>query len=315
MELRIKITRENKEKVFTLISAFLDEEEKMQLTTPRSQFKGDYLTIPSDIENLVNGRVMRYGSKEDLRLQLVGTWGQFNSFFPIKAALRILANSLLENNSNSINFGEFVFKCINIFNKVKIYNKKLGKFRGFPRRKKDTAIGRFVWHFLTPAQEMGLLKITSTSLDYNGIPSSSNDWSKANISISQEGFDFSKLQNPLFDKASLEQVLGDDESIWVIDFLKKIDGEGFREYSLLKDIFKFLKQGHNGKDDLWSWFENDNRFMDYVKSWSRKSENPEEFRNQISNLAKTYAASKIALLRELGVVRNKRGDYTIVKEL
>lgn len=319
MELRIEITKENKEKIFKLISALLEEggETAVQpiFSKVKAQTRHNYLSVPDDIEGLENGRVMKYGTKQDRQLQLVGTWGQFNSFFPVKAGLRILANLLLESKKESINLKEFVFRCTDIFRRVKISNKKLSKFRGFPLRKKDTAIGRFVWHFMIPAQEMGLIKITKPSPDYEGMPYSPNDWDKVYITITREGLDFAKLKNPLFDDDSMEQVLGEDETRWMIDFLKKIDKNGFREYTLLKDVFEFLKQGHNGKEDLWSWFENDQRFMNYVKSWSRKTGTPTTLKKQVENLARTFSSSKIALLRELRLIRNKRGDYTLINEL
>lgn len=318
MELRIEITKENKEKIFTLINALLEEEGetafKPTISKVKVQTQRNYLSVPSDIEGLKNGRVMKYGTKQDRQLQLVGTWGQFNSFFPVKAGLRILANLLSESRKKSTNLREFVFICTDIFRKVKIKNKKLSKYRGFPLRNKDTAIGRFVWHFLIPAQEMGLIQITKSSLDPDVMPYSPNDWDKVYITVTREGLDFARLKNPLFDDGGMEQVLGEDETRWMIDFLKKIDKNGFREYTLLRDILEFLKQGHNGKEELWSWFENDQRFMNYVKSWSRKSNTPKKLKKQVENLARTFSASKIALLRELRLILNKRGDYTIINE-
>lgn len=318
MELRIEITKENKEKIFELISAFLDEETAEPLFEVRRKkvpTGRDYLSIPKKIEGLEDGNVMRYGGPGDRQIQLVGTWGQFNSFFPVKAALRILVNCLSENKKDSVNLREFVFKCTEIFRKTKINNKRLSKYRGFPLRKKDTAIGRFVWHFLIPAQETGLIRITESSLDYRGMPYAPNDWNRVHITVTREGLEFALLRNPLFDGTSMEQVLGEDERGWIIDFLKKIDKDGFREYSILKDVYEFLKKGHNGKEELWSWFENDRRFINYVKSWSRKSGKPKQLKKQIANIARTFAASKIALLRELGVVRNKRNDYTVIRGL
>lgn len=318
LELRIKISKENREKVFALVSALLEESDRTVTPSPlptKARALHNYLLVPKEVEELENGSTMKYGTPEDLQLQLVGTWGQFNSFFPIKAALRVIANFLSEAKKDSVNLREFSLMCTDIFRRVKIGNKRLSKYRGFPLRKKDTAIGRFVWHFLIPAQEMGLIRIVRSSLDHNGIPYSPNDWSKVDIAITREGLEFARLKNPLFDGDSVEQVFGEDERRWILNFLKKIDAEGFREYSLLKDVFDFLKQGHNGKEELWSWFENDQRFMNYVKSWSRKGNMPSEFKRQVENLARTFSASKIALLRELAIVRNKRGDYTIINEL
>ena len=43
--------------------------------------------------------------------------------------------------------------------------------------------------------------------------------------------------------------------------------------------------------------------------------NKEVFEKQLGNYSKSYAASKISLLRELGAIRNKRNDYTIIGEI
>lgn len=318
MELRIEITKENKEKIFELISALLEEETtqpSFEIGHEKAPIRRGYLSMPEKISGLKEGSVMKYGGTRDTQTQLVGTWGQFNSFFPIKAALRILANLLSESKKDSTNFREFVFECTEIFRSMKISNKRLSKYRGFPLRKKDTAIGRFVWHFLIPAQEMGLIRITESSLDYKGMPYAPNDWNSVCITITREGLEFAMLENPLFDGTSMDQVLGENERRWIIKFLKRIEKDGFAEYSLLEDVYEFLKKGHNGKEELWSWFESDKRFIDYIKSWSRKSGKPAQLKQQIASLAGTFSASKIALLRELGVVRNKRNDYTVIRRL
>jgi len=315
MELRIEITKENREKIFRLIGALLEEEDMPSgVLAERIEAPRNYLRVPDDMNGLEEGHVMKYGTSEDVQLQLIGTWGQFNSFFPVKAALRILANLLQESKTESVNLRNLVFKCIDIFRKVKVGGKILRKYRGFPLRRKDSATGRFVWHFLTPAQEMGLIKITNSALDYNGNPYSPNDWEKVDISITKDGLDFARLENPLFDHSSRLQVFGVDERKWLINYLQKVDQEGFKEFSLLKDVSEFLAEGHNGKEDLWSWFEHDQRLIKYVNSWSRKLGKPEKLRKQIENLSRTFSSSKIALLRELGIVKNKRNDYTVIRE-
>jgi hypothetical protein len=102
-----------------------------------------------------------------------------------------------------------------------------------------------------------------------------------------------------------------------MSYLKKIDHEGYGEYSLLLSVYKFLSDGHNGKNELCEWFQHNEKFVEYIKSWSRKAQRDDltGFRDQINNLSITFAASKIALLRELNIIMNKRNDYTIVGAL
>lgn len=323
MDLKITITKKNKEKVFQIIAALLEEEANgtIEIGNNKKQIQSlipseiensekDYLKIPNLQNNLEHAKPNFYIN--DDRPQRVGTWGQVNSFFSIKAALRVLANYLEKKDVDSINLNIFVEICIKLFKE-----NGLNIYRGFPSTEKDTAIGRFVWHFLTAAHEMGLIIIKESMLDYDGMPSSLHDLEDVKIGITQEGLEFARLKNNILDGISNKQVLTQEEKYWMVSFLKKIDSEGYKEYSLLKDVFEFIKQGNNGKNDLCNWFENDQRFIEFIKSWSRKAESgkAEELKNQIKNLATTYSAAKVAFLRELGIIRNKRNNYDIIGEL
>lgn len=322
MQLNITITKKNKEKVFKLIESILEDEIEEQTCVKQLLVSAEnkkeavseinYLQIPKDIPNLKNAKVIVYRKEfenENKRTNSVGSWGQFNSFFPIKGALRILANYIQFTGEKSIKLDNFVELCLDNFRR-KNYN----ELRGFPGSEKDTARGRFVWHFLATACEMGLISIVESTLDYEGMPSSLLDWDNVSITITREGLEFATLPNNILDNLSNQQVLTKEETNWIITFLKKIDNEGYKEYSLLHDIYIFLSNGHNGKDELWAWFQNNQKFIEYIKSWSRKAERGDQiaFEEQIKNLSVTFAGSKIAILRELGIINNKRNDYTIM---
>jgi hypothetical protein len=326
MQLTINITKKNKGKVFKLIETLLEDEienvcESTQIIVGDqlkniSSVEKDYLDTPPKIENFKDSKVIFYhGQKnqgENYRIKSIGSWGQFNSFFPIKAASRILTNYLYEKSLESVKLNEFVDKCLLIFEQ-----KGYTKYRGFPSSDKDTARGRFVWHFLTTAYEMGLIRISNSNLGSEGMPRTLLDWKEVEIDVTKDGMEFALLPNNIFDGISDQQVLTTDEKEWMISYLIKIDEEGYKEYSLLKGISKFLAEKHNGKDDLWGWFKNNNTFVEYIKSWSRKTKKGDEqaLTEQIDTLSKSFASSKVALLRELGIVKNKRNDYTILEEL
>ncbi len=57
------------------------------------------------------------------------------------------------------------------------------------------------------------------------------------------------------------------------------------------------------------------KIVDFIREGSRYKNDPDKFSNQLQNLCSTFVAGKIALLRELGTVPDKRGDYTIIKNL
>ena len=263
----------------------------------------NYLAIPVN-KKTEEGTI--FTSKET---ESVGSWCMFNSFFPGKAILRILANLENEENSKSIRLDKLLEIAAE-----SITARGLTKWRGFPKDiESDSSIGRLVYHFMKTFCNMGFIKAENTE----GVSENvwEEHWTNIYLSITKEGLEFAKLHNRIFDDDEESQVLSAEEKDWLVKYLKKIDTQGYKEYTLLKRVFEFLKEGHNGKNELWDWFASDKTFIDYVKDWSRKSGNEEEFKLQIQNLAPTLAAGKIALLRELGIIRNKRNDYNIVGDL
>jgi hypothetical protein len=262
----------------------------------------NYLSMPINIK-------LPLETTKSVATSSIGAWGMFNSFFPGKTLLRILAHLLIENKSNSISLKELVSKATEIIKK-----NNLNQFRGFPNHPdQENSISRLVYHFIKPFSEMGLFIVKSKDGSLGEIWGES--WNNIEISLSKEGFEFAKLKNNLLDENERVQILTSEERQWLIHYLQKIDRMGYKEYSILSEVFSFIKQGHNGKEDLWNWFSNYNIFRNSVKEWSRKSDDKEAFNKQLENLSSTFAASKIALLREMGVIKNKRNDYTLVGEL
>lgn len=239
----------------------------------------------------------------------VGSWGMFNSFFPGKASLRVLAHMMDNANTEFIILQDLIDKIKEILLQAG-YN----KLRGFPNNpEKENSIGRLVNHFIRTYTNMGLFNIRVKTGNNKNVWN--NKWSEIEITLSKEGLEFARLHNRIFDYKESFQTLTKEEKEWMIAYLKRIDKEGYKEYTMLKNIFEFLKEGHNGKDDLWDWFQNNEVFRNYIKWWSRKKDDSEALENQIKNLSMTFAVGKIALLRELGIVNNKRNDYTIVEDL
>jgi len=268
----------------------------------------NYLAIPKNLD-LKPGQL-----RIDDETKSVGSWGMFNSFFPGKAVLRILANMLDKEKTKIVTLDALINKTSEETQKY-----SLSKLRGFPNDPNNkNSIGRLVYHFIRTFTEMGFFTVKPKEETKNNVWD--EPWVNIEITLTKEGLEFAKLKNKIFDngdfsQASIEfQILTKEEKQWLTCYLKKIDEKEYKEYSILKNVFDFIKQGHNGKDELWNWFETNPDFINYVKQWSRKTDNPEAFEKQIKNLSITFAGGKLALLRELGVVSNKRNDYTIVGE-
>jgi len=262
----------------------------------------EYIGIPPKIELKV-GKVFT-----DDETKTWGSWLMFNDFFAPKFLARVLAWKTHKEKS-SILLSDLMKDAINL---IQIYN--LSSLKGFPNLRKDSKGHRLVHHFLRTFTNMGFFKVES--IDINARDVWKEDWDKINISLTKEGLEFAQLRNPIFEDNKEEQILSDEEIKWLISYLKQIDRKGYREYSVLKEVYDFLKKGRNGNKDLWIWFEENEKFRDYILKRSKKARNdPKIFDKQLHNYARTFASAKVSLLRELGVVRNKRNDYSILEDL
>ncbi len=262
-----------------------------------------YLKIPSHLE-LESGEIMA-----DEETKVWGHWLMFNDFFAPKFLTRVLGWKMHESGADYIKLDELMIDSIRL-----IKNHKLSSLKGFPNLQNDSEGGRLVNHFLRTFNKMGLVKVKS-------IDSTTNDvwkekWNKIEVALTKEGLEFARLSNPLFDEGKEEQILSSEEKQWILNHLKRIDREGYKEYSILSEVYEFLKSGKNGNKDLRTWFENDKKFQNYIKKRSvRARDNPKIYEKQLRNYARTFASAKVSLLRELGLVKNKRNDYTIMREL
>lgn len=263
----------------------------------------EYLQIPPTIK-LKSGRVI---TNEETKTW--GAWLMFNDFFAPKFLARVLAWKMQKNNADSILLSHLMTNSIDI-----IRTNNLSQLKGFPNLNKDKDGNRLVYHFLKTFENMGLVNAESAEDGIEDIWK--ENWDKIRVSLTQEGLEFAQIKNNIFDKGETEQILTPEEKNWLVNYYKKIDKEGYKEYSVLKEVYDFLKDGNNGNRDLWNWFENNGKMKKYILSRServRKDEN--KLKKQVHNYARSFASAKVSLLRELGVVKDKRNNYTIIGDL
>lgn len=297
VELKIKVTESNVETVAKLLKEVFNKpqgKDKQSKVTSKSKDKENYLSIPGKLKGLPKGKIISNQTTKH-----IGSWDQFNSFFPVKAILRILANMCKKQGEIYINLDKVVGKAKDIFQK-----KGLSDYRGFPLSNKKSAIRRLVWHFIVPAYRMGLIDIPQ---DPDSL--SRSEWEKMDVAPTEEGMEFAPLKNKLFDEEDT-QVLSGPEKEWMADYLRKMDNKGYREYRLLKKVIESIKKGGG---DFRDYLIADEEFRKYVKKWSGKQ--GKELDNLVSKMTNTLASSKIALLREMGIVSNKRGNYSLIGDL
>lgn len=265
--------------------------------------KRDYLSIPTELK-LVPGTPII-----DSENRRVGSWGMFNDFFSGKAVCRTLAHIMDEEKKDYITLKDLIDKF-----KLVIVENKLQSLKGFPSDvNMDSAVNRLVYHFISTYNKMGLLHLKTV----NGKDKIWDEkWDKILVTLTRDGLEFSKIRNKIFDDNDRSsQVLTKEESVWMINHLKSLDKKGYGEYRILVQVYSFLKRGNNGKNDLWAWFAQNNDMIDSVRAWSKKKSDQKAFKKQIQNLSQTFASGKLSLLRELGLVRDKRNDYTIVGDI
>jgi ribosomal protein L37E len=264
----------------------------------------NYLAIPPQIKSSQGKPIL------DDEAKFVGLWGMFNDYFSGKGLLRVCANMIYSGKEENVTLSNLVETV-----KEVIKQENLSSLKGFPNNiRNESSVNRLVYHFLVGFHRMGLFRV---ELKEPGKKDSiwNQDWDEILVRPTSEGLEFARLKNKVFDEKKYEdQTLTKEESDWLLNYLKKIDKDGFKEYTLLKEIVSFMKKGKTGKD-LEKWFAKEKKFESYLRSWSAKTNNAKEFEEQISSLATTFSASKISLLRELGIIKNERNKFDVIGEL
>lgn len=302
MQIKIVITKQNKERILRLIDQLVECEAEgikaelagsnipslsTEVETPKSP---NFLTERPRVKNLAV-------AEPEIADRKFGSWGMFNSYVPGKAALRVLHNLLGQNSGEAVKFSELIDACITYFSRFGLY-----KYRGFPKKTSESARTRLAAHLIMPYHEMGLIKVYGNGKD-------------PDVTITKDGLDFADLRNPLLDDGDKTKSLSEEESMWIKNHLKRIDGLGYKEFSLLRDLTHFLAKGEPQFKKIVDWFKENQGFVDWLKSGSRHRDDPKAFLRQLQNVSRTFASGKIALLRELGVVSSARATYNVLQNL
>lgn len=263
----------------------------------------NFLQVPPTLK-LKEGKIITNNETE-----IWGSWLMFNDFFAPKFLTRVLAWKMEKEDSDFILLNDLMEEAINLITR---YN--LSHLKGFPNLRKDPEGSRLVHHFLRTFVNIGLINVEPIEKNIDDIWK--EKWDKIKVSLSRQGLEFAQIKNQIFDENKTEQILTIEEKEWLIDYYKNIDKLGYKEYSTLKEVYTFLKEGNNGNKDLWNWFEKNEKFKRYILNRSDRAKNSEKvFKKQIYNYARSFASAKISLLRELSVIRDKRNDYTIIGEI
>lgn len=302
MEIKIVITKQNKERILGLIDQLVECEaegikaESAGRNIPSLSTEVEISESPNFLTERPRVRNLAFAEPE-ITDRKFGSWGMFNSYVPGKAALRVLINLLSQNSGKAVKFSELIDACITYFSRFGLY-----RYRGFPKKTSESARTRLAAHLIMPYHEMGLIRVYGNAKD-------------SDVTITKDGLDFADLKNPLLDEDDKTKSLSKEESMWLKNHLKKIDRLGYKEFSLLRDLTHFLAKGEPQFERIAGWFKENQSFVDWLRSGSRHRDNPKAFLRQLQNVSRTFASGKIALLRELGVVSSARATYNVLQNL
>jgi hypothetical protein len=148
-----------------------------------------------------------------------------------------------------------------------------------------------------------------------GLISAESSNGNRRVGITAEGMEFSLVESDILDGSLRKEKLSAGEKNWISVHLKRINDAGFREHDVLSSIIEFVGTEHPERRKLVDWFSNRRDFQDYTRSASKHGGDPPRMRRQLVNLANTYVSSKVAMLREMGVLSDARGQYEVEMKL
>ena len=303
MEVKISIAKDNKERILNLISELVDaEDDKIKSNNSQDSWLApkatlsSYLGIPENFDT-------KLLVQPKLEKSLIGSWFMFNSFFVGKAMLRVLANALNREKMGYIDVDILAQLSYDCFKSA-----ELSKYRGFPKDKKHhkyekSNIDKLKYFVLTPFADMGLIMIKDDEND--------------KVFLTNAGLDFLNLKNPVLDEHKQFPNFSKLEQKFIINYLKSINTD-YKEYSVLKETAALIRTKKDiSYQDIVAWFEKNSDIIDYLYDGSRaqkenKSKNDKDFKSYLHHAAQSFASSRIALLRELGTLSDKRGEYKII---
>jgi len=312
MKVEININKDNKDKVLRLLDELVEAESGTSEGIKQVETK-KYAGRPFDYTRYIKYIDRPSNYIHDLLVPAkiepsefgFGTNFLFNSFFASKAMLRVIAN-LTNEKRNPIEQQQ----ALEIFNKAAIA-RDLQKYNGFPKERAEkhegSKLNRPLYSILIPLSQIGMLRIDGTKL-----------------LLTKQGLEFAMLPNPKLDE-NKEELLSNEEINYLVNYLKEIDKQGYKEYTFLNQLLNFIKEKSKYEkipefQDLVDFLKKNEKFVDYIYENSKFGKkglpkNDYSFSNKVKRTTQAVIASRIALLRELRVIEDKRNSYRIINDI
>ncbi len=231
-------------------------------------------------------------------------WGQINRIFPIKVALRVLLNMQNEN-KDFIDLNQFKIKAGEI---AKLVGHELAKIDEKQNRKRDKkvstalpiglkedkALARFYNHFLAFRRADNILDGALARFKFVNIITDKEN--KQLIGLTNEGLQFAKINNSIFDDdLYANSTLSDEEKSFYLNHVKQNVPE---ELNPLKNILGIISKGNSTVTEI------DDKIREIKQNWT-------------DTTITTQRSGTLGRLFELGLVEKiKKGvnvDYELSK--
>lgn len=213
------------------------------------------------------------GKNSDCRFWV---WGQVNRIFPLKFSVRMLANLLKQNNTDTISLKSF--KDITATN-ARSFGLKLVEFEKMKHAKRAERVSaglpvgeegfkseaRFKSHFLVTVRTADDSKLVLDGALAKYLFANIEGVDKEEkIGITKAGLEFAQLENPIIDKSEYNFTLSDAE---VDYYLRHVAEHVQGEYKAIKLIISLIKKGVNRREDI------NEALIKYCSEWSPEIRN------------------------------------------
>lgn len=235
-------------------------------------------------------------------------FGQYNRLLPVKVSCRALANLIIKKKSSSINLDEATSiiskEAAELGEYLKFIDTKLGLLQdealstAFPKNDEisNKSIMRYANHFVASMNNQG--QLSGLLIEFKFINRLISN--KLSISLTEPGYKFSELTNPVLDGDLKESKLkfSDEEVTFLLNHIsQKVPAENYA----YKTLLKIIADGSNTPNEI------DSELEKYIAG-DRKKELSKSFLS-------SQRSSTISRMTDIGLVIRIRNGVSITYEV
>jgi len=289
----------------------LETDDKVSVGLPSIQesvkTSGQSLAVPTRLPRTVESPHLSDAAKS------TPLWGQVNRFAPMKFVLRILLNSLVSSDDDSVDLKRLSAEAAEKASEFRIYAKKKDKKKrirgeflhiGFPKRDPRSQ-QRFLNYYVGKGPFQRWTDNITVGLSLANIVEA-EDGSRI-VGLTKEGLRFAQLTSPLIDDffvkgTQIDDALSHDEAALLIDQIKS-----FRpgEYDFMNYGLAIIRQGTNTPVRL------RDKISEFLKDKNLEIQQSEK----VTNTMQVGLIGRLVELRLLNIVKDaQRSKYVLTEK-